>query len=223
MVGRFRQQPVPRAVLEGREVASIVEGLDPPWKIGAVKRRGDHAPGREVIPVRPVGTGSAHQRTRAVLDGDAEDPRVRRNPLHPVADGGMGEPTGRAPTFALHDIMSGPLPLAAASVQLVSLNAVLHLLPEPFLVCAEIQRVMASDGILLLHDWIRTSLQAYMELRTSGSGAALEESRRRAFRLFPTHNKYTSDDWKWLLSETGFTIRAMTQLRPYFQTFICTK
>jgi hypothetical protein len=42
-------------------------------------------------------------------------------------------------------------------------------------------------------------------------------SLRRGFRLFPVHNKYTPEDWQWLLAEAGLTIRYQTQLRPAHQ------
>jgi hypothetical protein len=46
------------------------------------------------------------------------------------------------------------------------------------------------------------------------------EALRRGFRLFPIHNKYTPDDWRWLLTEAGLTIRAETQLRPTHRIFV---
>jgi len=46
------------------------------------------------------------------------------------------------------------------------------------------------------------------------------ESRRRGFRLFPVHNKYTTEDWRWLLAEAGFAIRDETQLRASHRLFV---
>ena len=36
---------------------------------------------------------------------------------------------------------------------------------------------------------------------------------RRALCLFPVHNRYTSEDWQWLLAETDFAIRHRAALR----------
>jgi SAM-dependent methyltransferase len=128
---------------------------------------------------------------------------------------------GAKPTFAHHDILAAPLPLASGSVHLVSMNAVLHVLPEPLLVCAEIKRVLAPDGVFLLNDWIRTPLRPYLETRSSGlSGEALTEAQRRGYRLFAAHNKYTTEDWLWLLSEAGFHICGTAQARPHFRIFV---
>jgi hypothetical protein len=44
------------------------------------------------------------------------------------------------------------------------------------------------------------------------------------FKLFPSHNKYTVDDWNWLLRESGFNVVKQAQLgSPHFQTFACQK
>jgi hypothetical protein len=75
----------------------------------------------------------------------------------------------------------------------------------------------------LLHDWIRTPLQTYLESRTIDmTGEELAEGRRRGMRLFAAHNKYTTEDWLWLLTQAGFTIQGTIQLRPHFRIFINT-
>jgi SAM-dependent methyltransferase len=130
---------------------------------------------------------------------------------------------GSAPSFAWHDITAEPLPLASGSVNLVSMNAVLHVLPDPLPVCEEIIRLLAPGGVFLLHDWIRTPLQTYLESRTIDmTGEELAEGRRRGMRLFAAHNKYTTEDWLWLLTQAGFTIQGTIQLRPHFRIFINT-
>src|SRR5262245_30595587 len=50
-------------------------------------------------------------------------------------------PTGAAPTLAVHDVATRPLPNAAGTVHLVSMSSVLHVLDEPLPVLAEIRRV----------------------------------------------------------------------------------
>ena len=75
----------------------------------------------------------------------------------------------------------------------------------------------------LLHDWIRQPLPAYLAWRRDVLGEGEAESRRRGFRLFPVHNKYTTEDWQWLLAEAGFTIRYQEQLRASHQSFVATR
>jgi len=128
--------------------------------------------------------------------------------------------TGRKPTLTLHDVATQPLPHATGSVHLVTMTSVLHVFEEPLPVLGEIRRVLAPGGIFLLHDWIRRPLQAYLASRQEGQGEDVETSRQRGFRLFPVHNKYTAEDWQWLLGEAGFAIRHLTQLRPTHKLFV---
>ena len=41
-------------------------------------------------------------------------------------------------------------------------------------------------------------------------------------RLFPVHNKYTVEDWRWLLGEAGFEVLAQTELRASHRIFVAT-
>ena len=139
-----------------------------------------------------------------------------------IAHGRQLAGAGAKPTLALHDVAVEPLPHAAGTVHLVAMSSVLHVLDEPLPVLAEIRRVLASGGIFLLHDWIRQPLPTYLAWRRESLGEGEAESRRRGFRLFPVHSKYTTEDWRWLLSEAGFAIRVQTQLRASHQVFVTT-
>jgi SAM-dependent methyltransferase len=102
------------------------------------------------------------------------------------------------------------------------MSAVLHVLDEPLPVLAEIRRVLAPGGVFLLNDWIRQPLVAYLAWRRDEMKETGPDASRRAFRLFPVHNKYTPDDWRWLLAEAGLSLRAETQLRAGHQIFVAT-
>ncbi len=121
--------------------------------------------------------------------------------------------TGVPPIFAIHDVTTHPLPLAAGSVDLVSMSSVLHVVDQPLPVLAEIRRVLAPAGLFLLNDWVRQPLSAYLAWRRDVLQESPAESQRRGFSLFPVHNKYTPEDWRWLLAEAGFVVRSETQLR----------
>jgi SAM-dependent methyltransferase len=139
-----------------------------------------------------------------------------------IAYGQQGSYAGARPTLMLHDVATQPLPHAAGTVHLVSMSSVLHVFDEPLPVLAEIRRVLAPGGIFLLHDWIRQPLRTYLEWRREGLGEGEAESRRRGFRLFPVHSKYTAEDWQWLLTEAGLAIRDQTELRASHQIFVTT-
>lgn len=129
---------------------------------------------------------------------------------------------GAAPTLAVHDLAARPLPLASGIANLVSMSSVLHVLDEPLPLLAEIRRVLAPGGVCLLHDWIRQPLPVYLAWRRDNLGEAGPEGQRRGFRLFPAHNKYTPEDWRWLLGEAGLIIRHEAQLRASHRLFVTT-
>jgi SAM-dependent methyltransferase len=101
------------------------------------------------------------------------------------------------------------------------MSSVLHVLDEPWPVLAEIRRVLGRDGIFLLHDWIRQPLSAYLAWRRDVLAETEAES-GRGFRLFPVHNKYTTEDWQWLLAEAGLVIRHDEQFRASHRVFVAT-
>jgi len=140
-----------------------------------------------------------------------------------IAHGRQLRYVGASPTLKVVDVTTEKLPHEAGSVHLVSMSAVLHVIDEPLPVLAEIRRVLAAGGIFLLNDWIRQSLPAYLAFRRDVMGESEEECLRRGFRLFPAHNKYTTEDWRWLLDEAGFTITDETQLRDSHRIFVATR
>jgi ubiquinone/menaquinone biosynthesis C-methylase UbiE len=130
--------------------------------------------------------------------------------------------TGASATFALHDVVAKPLPQASGTVHLASMSSVLHVFDEPLPTLAEIRRVLAPGGIFLLNDWVRQALATYLAYRQDVMKESGPEALRRAFRLFPVHSKYTAEDWRWLLGESGFEILAQAELRPSHRSFVVT-
>ena len=130
---------------------------------------------------------------------------------------------GKPPTFAIHDVTRDPLPHAAGSVDLVSMSSVLHVVDEPLPVLAEIRRVLAPAGLFLLNDWIRQPLSAYLAWRREVLKESAADGDRRGFSLFPVHNKYTGEDWHWLLAEAGFTVKSEIQLRASHRVMVVTR
>ena len=139
-----------------------------------------------------------------------------------IAHGRQLPPTGAKVTLMVHDVAAQGLPLAAGTADLVSMSSVLHIIEEPWPVLAEIRRVLAAGGIFLLNDWVRQSLESYLAWRRDVMGESEAESQRRGFRLFPVHNKYTPDDWRWLLRKAGFAVRQEAELRASHRIFVTT-
>ena len=123
----------------------------------------------------------------------------------------------------VRDVTSSPLPHAAGSVHLLNMSSVLHVFDEPLPVLAEIRRVLAPDGVFLLNDWVRQPLVDYLAWRRETMREDDEAScQRRGFRLFPVHNKYTADDWRWLLGLAGFAVHCDTAFRASHRIFVAT-
>ena len=129
---------------------------------------------------------------------------------------------GPKPTLAVHDLTAQPVPLADGSLHLINMTAILHLLDEPLPILAEVRRLLAPEGIFFLNDWVRAPLTEYLDSRVEGEGEQRQISLRRWFRLFPVHNKYTTEDWQWLLAEAGFAVRQTESLRANFRVFVTT-
>ena len=127
---------------------------------------------------------------------------------------------GAAPTLAVHDLAEDPLPLDTDAVDLVSMTALLHILDDPFPVLADVRRVLRPNGLFLLDDWVRMPLAQYVQSRGRGRDEGAGRNRPGWLRLFPFHNKYTAEDWKWLLAEAGFSLVSTVRLRPPSQIFV---
>lgn len=130
---------------------------------------------------------------------------------------------GKSPEYRLCDANEGPLPLADSSVNLLTMVAVLHVLNDPIEMCREIRRILADNGIFLLQDWVRMPMPDYLDRMTGDvPEEARELARQRMLRLFPTHNKYTVEDWLWLLGQGGLDVMDYQELNsPHFRAFVC--
>ena len=127
---------------------------------------------------------------------------------------------GDPPTLAVADLTADRMPLADASVHLAAMTAVLHLLDDPFALLDEVRRVLAPGGVFLLYDWVRAPLADYLAGRIATEGPDPGAARLRAMRLFPSHNKYTVEDWRWLLGQCGFGVAADAAPREQFHAFV---
>jgi SAM-dependent methyltransferase len=137
-----------------------------------------------------------------------------------VAYGQRLPSAGARPTLALLDVATQPLPHAGGTVHLVTMSSVLHVVDEPLPVLGEIRRVLAPGGIFLLLDWVRQPLETYLAWRRDTLREDEADCLGRGFRLFPVHNKYTPDDWRWLLAKAGFAVRHQGEPRASHRLFV---
>jgi SAM-dependent methyltransferase len=113
---------------------------------------------------------------------------------------------GSTPTLDVLDIVEQPLPFADGSVDLIDMTAVLHLFNDPFGFLAKVKRALKPTSVFLLRDWVRRPLVEYLARAQDNPDDTSEEARRRRMALFPYHNRYTVEDWVFLLIEAGFEV-----------------
>ena len=129
---------------------------------------------------------------------------------------------GAPPTLEVADLTAGRIPLADASVHLGAMTAVLHVFDDPFAFLAEVRRSLAPGGVFVLYDWVRTPLREYLAERMAREAGDVVAARLTTMRLFPSHNKYTVEDWRWLLGECGFNVVADAAPRANFHALVAT-
>lgn len=125
--------------------------------------------------------------------------------------------------FEVADITAEPLPLEDSSVDLIAMAAVLHVLDEPLKCLAELKRLLKPDGVFLLNDWVRQPLEKYLAMMMENvppeRAAQMEQA---MLRLSVAHNKYTIQDWVWLLDKGGFEVIHDAETHSeHFRTFVC--
>jgi len=115
------------------------------------------------------------------------------------------------------------VPLEDNSVDLLTMTAVLHVLDEPLAMCAEIRRLLSPGGVFLLQDWIRLPLSKYLDMMMENVPPEKAQVMEKAMmRLSVAHNKYTIEDWIWLLDKGGLKVLHQTQISSeHFCVFVC--
>ena len=127
---------------------------------------------------------------------------------------------GAPPALTLHDATTGRLPLDDGTVDLMTIAAVMHAFDDPFAFLDEARRVLAPHGMLLVYDWIRIPLKEYIAYREREPGDPPEVRYPRALQMFGSHNKYSADDWRWLLAQARYEIIASASPYPRAQAFL---
>ncbi|XOV90333.1 MAG: class I SAM-dependent methyltransferase [Pseudomonadota bacterium] len=126
------------------------------------------------------------------------------------------------PSLQVLDIATESLPNAPGSADLITMTAVLHVLPDPLTVLGKVRQTLKTTGVFFLQDWVRTPLPMYLErMLTDVPPERRDTTLAAMLRLFPSHNKFTPDDWRWLLTEGGFEVCCEHETNnPHFRTFV---
>ena len=117
------------------------------------------------------------------------------------------------PAFLRHDLNEAPYPLDDGTVDLCSSANVVCFLGNPLAVLGELRRVLAPGGVYLLYDWKRQALADYVRERG--------EDPAQLMGLQAYHNRFTTDDWRWLLNEGGFDVIAEANPRITHVALAC--
>ena len=94
--------------------------------------------------------------------------------------------------------LAGPLPLADGVADVVTAVHVLHELLYPVPLVDEMWRILRPGGVLLVYDWVKFPLEAYLEG---------EEPTEAKIAHFREHCLYQVEDLQFLLRRRGFGIR----------------
>ena len=105
-----------------------------------------------------------------------------------------------APSFTRHDLNEAPYPVEDASLDLCITTSVTCFLNNPLVLFAEVGRMLRPGGVYLLYDWRRQTLADYIESR-----GGLDDP-TSMMGLQPYHNRFTPEEWRWLLGEGGFEV-----------------
>jgi len=113
------------------------------------------------------------------------------------------------------DLHDPHLPLDDNSVDAVVASVVLHEMHQPVRTLQEMQRCLKPGGIFYVMDWVRAPLQQYLadsELAVFDRQTPVDEL-EDLFIHFIEHNRFSIDDLKFMLENTGFNVLEKTPLR----------
>ena len=121
-----------------------------------------------------------------------------------------------APSFTKHDLNEAPYPVEDASLDLCISANVVCFLDNPLVLFAEARRMLRPGGVYLLYDWKRQSLTDYIENR-----GGLGDDPTAMMSLQPHHNRFTAEEWRWLLAEAGFDVAGEAHPRVSHVVLAC--
>lgn len=112
------------------------------------------------------------------------------------------------------DLHDPRLPLAAASVDVVTASVVLHEMLQPVKALLETYRILKPGGLFYIMDWVRAPLEVYLrEVEFPVFGAETDAAKLEdLFVHFSEHNRFSTDDLVFMLHHAGFKVVENTAL-----------
>lgn len=105
--------------------------------------------------------------------------------------------------------LSEKLPFRDAEMDLIAMNFFLHQFDYPLPLMSEVARSLKPNGFLWIYDWARKPLEEYLDFwNVNPELPDFPVDRSTAFKLFASHNRYSRDDWRYMLSQAGFKVVA---------------
>ncbi|MEW5757626.1 MAG: class I SAM-dependent methyltransferase [Pseudomonadota bacterium] len=114
------------------------------------------------------------------------------------------------------DLHDPRLPLADKSVDAALAAVVLHEMNQPVRALQEVHRLLKPGGRFCVLDWVRAPLAQYLAAEGREDVFAPQcdtEQLEDVFIHFIEHNRFSSDDLRYLLEHTGFKVLSVTPLR----------
>ncbi|GMR08778.1 MAG: hypothetical protein BMS9Abin26_1785 [Gammaproteobacteria bacterium] len=108
------------------------------------------------------------------------------------------------------DLHDPHLPLDDGQIDAAVASAVLHELNQPVRLLLEMQRCIRPGGYLFVTDWVRSSLDVYMQNEADADKVFSREldvaSLEDTFIHFIEHNRFSRDDLIYMLQRCGFEV-----------------
>lgn len=87
----------------------------------------------------------------------------------------------------------------------ITMNFVFHHVPSPLCLLNNLRNgLLAKKGYIIIYDWVRTTLEDYLEFHKLMGRKIPEDI---AFEMFSEHGKYSTDDLEWLFYREGFKLK----------------
>lgn len=99
------------------------------------------------------------------------------------------------------------------SLDLAMANMLIHELHQPIGLFKAVKHWLKPEGKFILIDMVRQPLDSYMTHNYPNLYASEREELEEAFRQYSEHNRYTSDDLRWMLELCGFEIIGQENIR----------
>lgn len=137
-------------------------------------------------------------------------------------------------TWHQADLGAADFALPPASADVVAMHFFFHFFDDPRALLRTTRAALKPGGSLIMTGWVRSSIADFFDFFLNQARQTMESAlpaeqrggpdpEATALRMWASFNRYTLDDWRWLLRHEGFTIRRADQYTSHFAYLIATK